>query len=168
MNGVTYNVHILPSGLVNPSCINLIGSGCVVNVPSFFDELETLEKQGLNTKGRIFISERAHVVFDLHQMVDGLEEVELGNGFIGTTKKGIGPTYSTKATRSGIRMTDLFDKDGNYNSKSLKEKLGRLADGYKKRFGNLLNYDLEQEISKFNVGILRSISYLRSQLVLSC
>lgn len=82
-NGVTYDFHILPSGLVNPGCINVIGSGCVVHVPSFFKELEALEKHGLNTEGRIFISDRAHVVFDVHQKVDGLEEVELGGGMIG-------------------------------------------------------------------------------------
>lgn len=92
------------------------------------------------------------MVFDLHQLVDGLEEVELGKGFIGTTKKGIGPTYSTKATRSGIRVTDLYDKDRNYDEKHLEEKLGRLADGYKKRFGDLLKYDLDEELSKYKVG----------------
>jgi adenylosuccinate synthase len=85
-NGVTYDFHILPSGLVNPNCINVIGSGCVVHVPSFFKELEALEKHGLNTEGRIYISDRAHVVFDVHQQVDGLEEVELGQGFIGRLK----------------------------------------------------------------------------------
>ena len=150
---MTYNVHILPSGLVNPTCINLIGSGCVVHVPSFFEELEALEKQGLNTKDRIFISDRAHVVFDLHQLVDGLEETELGKGLIGTTRKGIGPTYSTKATRSGIRITDLFDKNQNFDLKNLEEKLGRLAYGFKMRFGDLLKYDLEQELSKFKVRV---------------
>jgi adenylosuccinate synthase len=82
-NGVTYDFHILPSGLVNPNCINVIGSGCVVHVPSFFKELEALEKHGLKTDGRIYISDRAHVVFDVHQKVDGLEEVELGQGMIG-------------------------------------------------------------------------------------
>lgn len=148
-------MHILPSGLVNPTCINLIGSGCVVHVPSFFEELEALEKQGVNTKDRIFISDRAHVVFDLHQLVDGLEEIELGKGLIGTTGKGIGPTYSTKATRSGIRITDLFDKDQNFDLTNLEEKLGRLAHGFKKRFGDLLKYDLEQELSKFKVRISR-------------
>ncbi|MCJ1466982.1 hypothetical protein MMC07_005604 [Pseudocyphellaria aurata] len=147
-DGVTYNVHILPSGVINPTCKNLIGSGCVVHVPSFFEELETLQSQGLDTKDRIFISDRAHVVFDLHQLVDGLEEIELGKGSIGTTRKGIGPTYSTKATRSGIRITDLFDKDQNFDSTNLEEKLGRLAHGFKKRFGDLLKYDLEQELSK--------------------
>lgn len=141
--------------MINPTCKNLIGSGCVVHVPSFFEELEALERQGLDTKDRIFISDRAHVVFDLHQLVDGLEEIELGKGLIGTTGKGIGPTYSTKATRSGIRITDLFDKDQNFDSKNLEEKLGRLAHGFKKRFGDLLNYDLQQELSNFKVRISR-------------
>jgi adenylosuccinate synthase len=66
-NGITYDFHILPSG----------------HVPSFFKELEALDKHGLDTKDRIYISDRAHVVFDVHQLVDGLEEVELGGGNIG-------------------------------------------------------------------------------------
>lgn len=91
------------------------------------------------------------MVFDLHQLVDGLEEIELGKGFIGTTRKGIGPTYSTKATRSGIRITDLFDKNQDFDLANLEGKLGRLAHGFKKRFGDLLKYDIEQELSKFKV-----------------
>ncbi|OAK95279.1 Adenylosuccinate synthetase [Phaeosphaeriaceae sp. SRC1lsM3a] len=142
-NGVTYDFHILPSGLVNPNCINVIGSGCVVHVPSFFKELEALEKHGLSTEGRIYISDRAHVVFDVHQQVDGLEEVELGQGFIGTTKKGIGPTYSTKMTRSGLRMCDLFDEA------VFEQKLARLVMGYQKRFGDLLQYDAQAEIERY-------------------
>jgi len=151
VKGVTYDVHILPTGIVNPSCTNLVGSGCVVHVPSFFKELETIENHGIDTKGRIFISDRAHIVFDLHQLVDGLEEVELGKTFIGTTKKGIGPTYSTKATRSGIRFTDLYDKDQNYVHKHLEEKLRRVAAGFQKRYGDILKYDVDEELSRFKV-----------------
>jgi adenylosuccinate synthase len=87
-NGTTYDFHLLPSGLLNPKCTNLIGSGCVVHVPSFFKELATLKEKGLSYEDRVFISDRAHVDFDLFQAVDGLEEVELGKGAIGTTKKG--------------------------------------------------------------------------------
>ncbi|KAF1843819.1 uncharacterized protein K460DRAFT_378875 [Cucurbitaria berberidis CBS 394.84] len=159
-NGVTYDFHILPSGLVNPNCVNLIGSGCVVHVPSFFKELEALEKHGLKTEGRIFISDRAHVVFDVHQLVDGLEEVELGGGFIGTTRKGIGPTYSTKMTRSGLRMCDLFDEH------IFEQKLRRLAMGYQKRFGDLLKYDPEEEIAKFKVLRERLAPYIVDQIPL--
>ncbi|KAK4996961.1 Adenylosuccinate synthase [Elasticomyces elasticus] len=144
-NGITYDFHILPSGLVNPSCINLIGSGCVVNVPGFFRELEALQKHGLDTADRIFISDRAHVVFDLHKKLDGLEEVELGKGFIGTTRKGIGPTYSTKMSRSGIRISDIFDQE------QLETKLRRLESSFRKRYGDLLEYDVEEELARFKV-----------------
>lgn len=89
-NGKTLQYHIIPSGLglSNKGCVNLIGSGTVVHVPSFFEELEALQKHGVNTQDRIFISDRAHVVLDLHRRVDGLEEKELGEKFIGTTGKG--------------------------------------------------------------------------------
>ncbi|KAG8767762.1 hypothetical protein FRC16_007279, partial [Serendipita sp. 398] len=101
--------HLLPCGLVNPNCVGLIGSGVVVHVPSFFAELEKLESKGLNCQGRLLLSDRAHLVFDFHQIVDGLKEVELGGKSIGTTKKGIGPAYSSKASRSGLRVHHLFD-----------------------------------------------------------
>lgn len=143
-NGVTYDFHILPSGLLNPKCINLIGSGVVIHIPSFFQELENLRQKGLNTKERIFISDRAHVVFDLHQRVDGLEEQELGKGAVGTTKKGIGPCYSTKASRSGVRVSEIFDKD------TLDRKLRSLTASFKKRYGELLQYDVEEEIARFD------------------
>ncbi|KAF2827506.1 Adenylosuccinate synthetase [Ophiobolus disseminans] len=159
-NGVTYDFHILPSGLVNPNCINVIGSGCVVHVPSFFKELEALEKHGLNTEGRIYISDRAHVVFDVHQQVDGLEEVELGTGSIGTTKKGIGPAYSTKMTRSGLRMCDLFDEE------VFEQKFNRIVTGYQKRFGDLLQYDPKEEIERFKTLREKLAPYVVDQIPL--
>lgn len=116
-----------------------------MHIPSFFDELKKLEEKGLNTADRIFISDRAHVVLDLHQLVDGLEEVELGMGSIGTTRKGIGPTYSTKAARSGIRVYDIF------NWSEFEKKVRSLANGYKRRFGGFLNYDVEQELERYKV-----------------
>ncbi|KAE9381583.1 Adenylosuccinate synthetase [Stipitochalara longipes BDJ] len=144
-NGVTYDFHLLPSGLINPECQNVIGSGVVVHVPSFFKELIDLEVKGLkDVRSRIFISDRAHIVFDLHQLVDGLEEVELGGKSIGTTRKGIGPAYSTKASRSGIRICEVF------NEELFNQRLRELAAGFKKRYGDLLKYDVEEEISKFN------------------
>ena len=92
---------------------------------------------------RIFISDRAHVVLELHQLVDGLEEVELGANMLGTTKKGIGPTYSTKMSRSGIRIADIF------NQESFETKVRRLAAAFQKRYGELLKYDVEKEIAEF-------------------
>jgi adenylosuccinate synthase len=89
---------MLPSGLINPRCRNLIGSGVVFHAPSFFKELATLEEKGLaGVRNRIYVSDRCQMNLDLHAKVDGLEEVELGAKAIGTTKRGIGPAYSTKA-----------------------------------------------------------------------
>lgn len=159
-DGVTYDFHLCPSGLLNPSCLNLVGSGCVVHVPSFFAELEKLKEKGLNTDDRIFLSDRAHVDFDLHQAVDGLEEVELGKESIGTTKKGIGPTFSSKATRSGVMLADVFEHE------FLALKLRRLYDGYKKRFGDLLKYDVEDEIARFKEYAEKLQSYVVDEVPL--
>ncbi|KAG7442490.1 Adenylosuccinate synthetase [Guyanagaster necrorhizus] len=138
----TFAFHLLPSGLVNPKCIGLIGSGVVVHVPSFFAELDALESQGLNCSNRLFVSDRAHLVFDFHQIVDGLKEVELGNSSIGTTKKGIGPAYSGKASRSGLRVHHLFDQE------TFAQKFRKLVEGRFKRYGHF-EYDTEGEIERY-------------------
>lgn len=139
-----YDFHILPSGLLNPEATNLVGSGCVVHIPGLLAELEKIEKQDLpNARDRLFISDRAHVVLDLHQRVDGLEEAELGGSKIGTTGKGIGPCYATKVARSGIRISDIFQQE------LFETKVRKLAAGFKKRFGDLLQYDVEEEIKRF-------------------
>ncbi|KAJ4251699.1 Adenylosuccinate synthase [Fusarium falciforme] len=136
-NGVSYSFHLLPSGLINPKCMNFIGTSVVFHVPSFFQELEELDAKGLpNVYDRILVSDRVHIDFDLHAAVDGLEEV-------GTTGKGIGPSYSTKAARSGIRLSEVFDEE------LFESKLRRLAAGYAKRYGDLLKYDVEEEIARF-------------------
>lgn len=143
-NGVSYDFHLLPSGLVAPGCINLIGSGVVFHVPSFFKELADVEAKGIkDARSRILVSDRCHINFDLHAAVDGLE-IELGKNAVGITKLGIGPCYSTKASRSGIRLTEMFDKE------LLERKLRQLEAGYKKRYGDLLTYDVEDEIKRFD------------------
>lgn len=78
-------------------------------MPGLFDELEKNEAKGLTGwRDRLVISDRAHLVFDFHQAVDGMQELEKGTASLGTTKKGIGPTYSSKAARNGLRMSDLL------------------------------------------------------------
>ncbi|KAG6003583.1 hypothetical protein E4U21_001870 [Claviceps maximensis] len=142
-NGVSYSFHLLPSGLVNPHCVNLIGSGVLFHVPSFFKELGELQEKGLDTTDRILVSDRCQVNFDLHAAVDGLEEIELGERKIGTTGRGIGPSASTKFARSGVRIHEIFDEP------TFERKLRQLASSYKKRYGDLLKYDVEEEIARF-------------------
>ncbi|SJM85635.1 Adenylosuccinate synthetase [Zygosaccharomyces bailii] len=153
VNGVKYDFHMLPSGLVNPNCQNLLGNGVVIHIPSFFNELEILESKGLkNARERLFISSRAHLVFDFHQRTDKLRELELsGNAKdgkkIGTTGKGIGPTYSTKSSRSGIRVHHLV----NDNPEAWDQFVAmyrRLLETRKKRYGDF-EYDAEEELARY-------------------
>ncbi|RYC94402.1 Adenylosuccinate synthetase [Fusarium oxysporum f. sp. narcissi] len=144
VNGVSYSFHLLPSGLINPRCMNFIGSGVVFHVPSFFSELKELEKNLTAVHDRILVSDRVNVLLDLHIAVDGLEEEELGEAAIGTTRRGIGPCYQTSRARTGIKMTDVFHPE------VFEQKLRRLADGFQKRFGELLEYDIEAELARFD------------------
>ncbi|SGZ49736.1 CIC11C00000002330 [Sungouiella intermedia] len=146
---VKYDFHMLPSGLVNPKCLNLLGSGVVVHVPSFFEELENLEKKGLEGRDRLFVSSRAHLVFDFHQRTDKLKEAELSQNkkSIGTTGKGIGPTYSTKASRSGIRVHHLVSQEPEAWDE-FKLRYHRLVESRYKRYGEF-DYDIEGELAKY-------------------
>jgi adenylosuccinate synthase len=102
-----YAFHLLPCGVLYPHTLNLLGNGCVIHIPALFDEIA--ENNLVDLKGRLMCSNRAHVLFDFHQQVDGLLEQSRGRGGIGTTKKGIGPCYTSKAMRNSIRMGDLLD-----------------------------------------------------------
>uniref|UniRef100_H3DJA4 Adenylosuccinate synthetase n=1 Tax=Tetraodon nigroviridis TaxID=99883 RepID=H3DJA4_TETNG len=112
VDGKEYDFHLLPSGIINPKSTSLIGNGVVIHLPGLFEEGDKNEKKGL--KGwdkRLIVSDRAHLVFDFHQVVDGLQETERQaqeGKTIGTTKKGIGPAYSSKASRTGLRVCDLL------------------------------------------------------------
>lgn len=153
VNNVKYDFHMLPSGLVNPNCQNLLGNGVVIHVPSFFQELENLEEKGLkNARERLFISSRAHLIFDFHRRTDKLRELELADHSkdgknIGTTGKGIGPTYSTKASRSGLRIHHLVnDNPGAWEF--FVSKYMRLLETRKQRYGDF-DYDYEEELARF-------------------
>ncbi|GMM37273.1 adenylosuccinate synthase [Saccharomycopsis crataegensis] len=151
VDGKKYDFHMLPSGLINPNCKNLIGSGVVVHVPSFFAELEKIKNQGVNVDGRLFVSSRAHLVFDFHQITDKLRESELSNApkkaKIGTTGKGIGPTYATKASRSGIRVHHLVnDEPGAWEE--FETRFNRLVESRKKRYGDF-DYDGAAELARY-------------------
>jgi adenylosuccinate synthase len=105
-----YALHLIPSGILNPDTINIIGNGVVFDPKGFLEEMKKLKDDGIDTKN-IKISDRAHVIFPYHKELDALSENARGENKIGTTKKGIGPCYMDKTERSGIRICDLMDKD---------------------------------------------------------
>eukprot|EP00549_Striatella_unipunctata_P022178 CAMPEP_0118693344 /NCGR_PEP_ID=MMETSP0800-20121206/11850_1 /TAXON_ID=210618 ORGANISM="Striatella unipunctata, Strain CCMP2910" /NCGR_SAMPLE_ID=MMETSP0800 /ASSEMBLY_ACC=CAM_ASM_000638 /LENGTH=585 /DNA_ID=CAMNT_0006591557 /DNA_START=37 /DNA_END=1794 /DNA_ORIENTATION=- len=111
VNNTKYKFHLLPSGMLNPHATCVIGNGVVVHLPSFLNEIDSLlQHKGFeDAEQRILLSDRAHLVFDFHQHVDGRLEARLGRNKLGTTKKGIGPAYASKAQRNGLRVGDLQD-----------------------------------------------------------
>ncbi|MER0281347.1 adenylosuccinate synthase [Clostridioides difficile] len=110
VEGKKYALHLIPSGVLNPKTVNIIGNGIVFDPKGFLEELEMFKADNINTEN-IKISDRAHVIFPYHKELDALSEEARGDLKIGTTKKGIGPCYMDKTERSGIRICDLMDKD---------------------------------------------------------
>lgn len=113
INGVYFYTHVLPSGLLTPGVINVMGNGMVISLGSMFDELADMKSKGVEYDGRLLISNRAQVVFDFHKLYDSLS-----GGKIGTTCQGIGPTYSDRAKRTGFRMSQLLRPDWKEEVKS--------------------------------------------------
>lgn len=109
-NNQTYKFHLVPSGILYPGKTCLIGNGTVINPQVLVEEIEGLRQKGIDTSN-LYISPTAHVTLPYHLALDELNEESLGNSKIGTTKRGIGPTYVDKVARTGIRIEDIFDED---------------------------------------------------------
>lgn len=116
VDGKKIALHLLPSGVLYPHCQNIIGNGVVIELGSLWREIESFGIDKLN--GRLFISDRAHIILPYHIALDQLKEKLKKQGAIGTTGKGIGPTYADKASRVGVRVGELK------NLKELEQKLG--------------------------------------------
>ena len=105
VDGKKHKLHLLPSGILRKDMVNVIGNGVVVNPDVLLRELDNLG----DDRGQLFISDRAHIIMPYHTMLDGGEESSKGKSKIGTTGNGIGPCYSDKASRIGVRMGDILD-----------------------------------------------------------
>ena len=105
VDGKKHKLHLLPSGILRKEIVSVIGNGVVVNPNVLLKELDNLDGE----RGKLLISDRAHVIMPYHMLLDGGEESSKGKSMIGTTGNGIGPCYSDKASRIGIRMGDLLD-----------------------------------------------------------
>ena len=109
VGGEKYELKLLPAGILSPNVTPVIGNGVVVNLEALFDEIDGLEARGADTS-KLKISANAHLVAPFHQTLDKVTERFLGKRAIGTTGRGIGPTYMDKTARLGIRVQDLFDE----------------------------------------------------------
>src|SRR3989338_824215 len=102
-------LHLVPSGILHKGKICVIGNGVVVDPKALLDEIDMLESKGVKIGSRLMVSEQSHIIFPYHKKLDELKEAKKGK--IGTTKKGIGPSYADKVARSGIRFVDLLDDE---------------------------------------------------------
>lgn len=139
VEGKKYKFHLIPSGILNEKATCVVGNGVVIHLPSFLNELDGLKAAGIKYDGRVKLSDRAHLVFDFHQAVDGKLEHKLGRNKIGTTKKGIGPAYASKISRNGIRVGDL--RDWEY----FEQRFRALAEHHKVAYPGL-EIDVESEL----------------------
>ena len=109
VDGERYALHLLPSGILNPSCVPVIGNGVVVDLDVLFTEIEELGARGVDASHMV-ISANAHIITSYHQVIDKVTERFLGKARIGTTGRGVGPAYSDKVNRIGVRVQDLLDE----------------------------------------------------------
>lgn len=133
--------HLMPSGMLHPKTIGVIGNGCVIHLPTLFEEITLLEKAGISVKDRFFISDRAQLVFEYHKIIDGIQEESKGKHAVGTTKRGIGPAYMDKSARTGIRVIDLLDFE------RFDSKIRSNYEALKKVYG--FNHNIDEEIENY-------------------
>ncbi|HCG76524.1 MAG: adenylosuccinate synthase [bacterium (Candidatus Ratteibacteria) CG_4_9_14_3_um_filter_41_21] len=116
-NGKKYIFHLIPSGILYPNKICILGNGLVVDPVALLSEISGLKKRGINLNRRFFVSENAHLTLPYHKLLDQIEDKKRGKGKLGTTGRGIGTTYTDKYARLGIRIVDFL------NEKTFREKL---------------------------------------------
>jgi len=104
-------LHFIPSGIFRPDKVCVIGNGMVIDPEELLKEIDTIKADGIDVDGRLLVSLNAHLIMPYHYLLDSSKEQDLGKKNIGTTKRGIGPAYSDKMRRTGIRVCDLYDRE---------------------------------------------------------
>jgi adenylosuccinate synthase len=151
-DGKKFIFRLLPSGMLHPQTIGVVGNGTVVSISDLVQEIKELESSGLEIRSRIKLSLQAHVIFDYHKKIDAELEKRKGDKKIGTTCRGIGPAYTDKISRIGIRYEDILDEE------LLLEKMIQNCAIHNKNLGLHLNPKEEYEIVMENRKII--ISFL--------
>jgi len=134
--------HLMPSGILQKNTTCIVGNGVVVHLPTLLEEMQVLEENEIDYKGRLFISNRAQILFEYHKIIDGIQEERKGKSKVGTTLRGIGPAYTDKMSRIGIRMADLLDID------TFEDKLKQNVEILQNMYGKF-EYDLNAEFEKY-------------------
>jgi adenylosuccinate synthase len=155
-------LHLIPSGILHDGCTCIIGNGVVVDPRAFNAELEELRQLGVEGSDRLFVSTRAHLILPYHNALDAARETELGADSVGTTMRGIGPSYEDKAARTGVRVGDLLYPD------LLREKIRKNIDKANRELTSMGQEPLavERVLDEFLSEALRLKPFIRDTAVL--
>ena len=160
-NGMKHVLHTIPSGIFHKNATNLVGNGVVIDPVVFKDELDKLSTHGIDYKKTLLISRKAHLILPTHRLLDAASEASKGKAKIGSTLKGIGPTYMDKTGRNGIRVGDLELENWKDKYRKLANKHQAMIDFYNVD----LQYNLEALEAKFfeAVKTLTSLRFIDSE-----
>ncbi|MDA8572653.1 adenylosuccinate synthase [Flavobacteriaceae bacterium] len=160
-NGMKHVLHTIPSGIFHDDVKNLVGNGVVIDPVIFKKELDKLSEQDVDFRKTLLISRKAHLILPTHRLLDAASETSKGKAKIGSTLKGIGPTYMDKTGRNGIRVGDLELDDWKEKYRNLANKHQAMIDFYNVK----LEYDLNELESEFfdAVETLKSLEFIDSE-----
>ncbi|MEC9206128.1 MAG: adenylosuccinate synthase [Pseudomonadota bacterium] len=147
INDVKTILHLIPSGILRDNVKSIIGNGVVISLEALSEEINDLQEKNIKVDGKLFISQFCHIILPTHQALDIAKETNLGKASIGTTGRGIGPTYEDKVARRGIRLIDFFD------SKNINNKISNLMTYHNfllKDYYKLPTVDIDQTIEKLS------------------
>ncbi len=153
-NGKKHVLHTIPSGIFHDDATNLVGNGVVIDPVIFKKELDKLEEQDVDYRKSLLISRKAHIILPTHRLLDAASEAAKGKAKIGSTLKGIGPTYMDKTGRNGIRVGDLELSDW-------KERYRNLADKHESMI-SYYNVDIEYDLGDLEAEFFEAIKVLKS------
>jgi len=152
-DGIKHVLHTIPSGIFHPNAINVVGNGVVIDPVIFKKELDNLEPFGLAVEEKLLISRKAHLILPTHRLLDAASEAAKGKAKIGSTLKGIGPTYMDKTGRNGIRVGDLEFDDW-------KTKYRNLANKHEAMIG-FYNVDIQYDLAELEEEFMAAVDRLK-------
>jgi adenylosuccinate synthase len=158
-NGTKHVLHTIPSGIFHDHVTNVVGNGVVIDPIVFATEIEKLKAKNVDVASRLLISKKAHLILPTHKLLDAASEAEKGKSKIGSTLKGIGPTYMDKTGRNGLRIGDIL-------SESFLEKYNNLAEKHKKMLSHFqFEYSLDEMEAAWFKGIelLKTLEFIDSE-----
>ncbi|MGM0634970.1 MAG: adenylosuccinate synthase [Bacteroidota bacterium] len=152
-DGIKHVLHTIPSGIFHDKTINLVGNGVVIDPVIFKKELENLNKFNMDVPSKLFISRKAHLILPTHRLLDAASETAKGKAKIGSTLKGIGPTYMDKTGRNGIRVGDLELADWKTKYRNLADKHQAMIDFY--------NVDVQYNLAEMETEFFEAVEALK-------